>query len=347
MLNDHHSPEIYIALFCTAFGAAAVMTRIVTGFLLRHAILDQPNARSSHSIARPRGGGLGVMSIIILMMTVLGVAYHVPLHYWAMITCAIFLMGVSWLDDLRGLSPGLRLLAQFLAVTGAALMMPPDFLILQGVAPLLLDRIVMILAWVWFVNIMNFMDGIDGITGMQTVAIGIGVPVVLLASHTVSAPWLLDAGFIIAGAGLGFLVWNWHRALVFIGEVGAIPLGFVCGWYLMNLAAHGHLLPAVLIPLYYCVDATFTLVFRGWMKRRLWQPHRSHCFQRAIQGGYNHAEVVLMLAMLNVVLLGCALIAATPINFIHSILAFCLACGACALLIAHFFNLFRISREEL
>lgn len=324
-----------------------MLTRVVTTLLLRFAILDHPNARSSHSTARPRGGGLGVMPVILLMFGVVAYTYNAPLYCWAMIASAMFLMVISWLDDLRGLSPGLRLLAQALAVTVTALTMPPDFLIMHGILPLAVDRIVMILAWVWFVNIMNFMDGIDGITGMQTVAIGIGVPVVLLASHVATPVWMVDAGFIIAGAGLGFLVWNWHRALVFIGDVGAVPLGFVCGWYLMNMASHGLLLPAILIPLYYCVDATFTLVFRGWMKRKLWQPHRSHCFQRAIQGGYSHSEVVLMLAMLNVVLLGCALIAATPISLVYGVLALALGCGACALLIAHFFNLFRISREEL
>ena len=81
---------------------------------------------------------------------------------------------LSWLDDLRGLPAGLRLLCHILAVL-AGLAFLPRGAVFQGLLPPLFDRAATALLWVWFLNLFNFMDGIDGITGVETAALGLGM----------------------------------------------------------------------------------------------------------------------------------------------------------------------------
>lgn len=225
---------------------------------------------------------------------------------WAAVLGAGVLMAVSWLDDRINLPPGPRFLAHILAVAALLALLPGDALLFQGWLPLWLDRLVTVLGWLWFVNLYNFMDGIDGITGIETACLGVGIAVIaLLAGGPVDAAPLALA---CAAAGLGFLVWNWHPARIFLGDVGSVPLGFLLGGLLVQLAAAGQLAAAIILPAYYLADATITLVRRALRGEKVWQAHRQHFYQRAVQGGKTHAQVSLAILAGNLLLLGCALV---------------------------------------
>ncbi|MGK3936727.1 phospho-N-acetylmuramoyl-pentapeptide-transferase, partial [Enterococcus faecium] len=88
---------------------------------------------------------------------------------------------------------------------------------------------------VWFINLYNFMDGIDGITGVETIAIAVGT--LLVTALAESATDLNGLSFALIGAAAGFLVWNWHKARIFLGDVGSVPLGLMTGTLLVKLAA--------------------------------------------------------------------------------------------------------------
>jgi UDP-N-acetylmuramyl pentapeptide phosphotransferase/UDP-N-acetylglucosamine-1-phosphate transferase len=116
---------------------------------------------------------------------------------------------------------------------------------------------------------------------------------------------------LLAAATLGFLVWNWAPAKLFLGDVGSVPLGYLLGWLLLDTAMNGEWAVALILPLYYLADATITLVKRAARGARLWQAHREHFYQRAVQGGASHSRVAAQVLACNAVLVVLAIITAT------------------------------------
>jgi len=217
---------------------------------------------------------------------------------------AIGLAIVSWVDDRRGLSPAPRLLAQFAAVIVTMVALPGGALF-QGWLPSGLDAIATALLWVWFINLFNFMDGIDGIAGSEAAAIGLGLMLVASTGGAFDLGIALPAAAIVLAA-LGFLVWNWAPARIILGDVGSVPLGFLLGYLLRELALRGLWKAALILPLYFLADATVTLLRRLARGERVWRPHRQHFYQRAVQRGLGHDTVVLRVIAADAVLIACA-----------------------------------------
>lgn len=278
-------------IFLLVAAASAGLMGAVIPILRRRAILDQPNARSSHSVPTPRGGGWGVLLALL------------PVWIWAtgragrlgeaseimLVLGAVLLMAISWLDDRRGLGTLPRFAAQIGGIALVMATLPADLTLTGGWLPLALDRIAASFVWLWFVNLFNFMDGIDGLAGGSAAAMGIGIALVSL----VHGPHELEAfrGVMIAAAAIGFLAWNWHPAKIFLGDVGSVPLGYLLGYELVRLAMDGGRIPALIIALYYLADATITLLRRAARGERIWRAHREHFYQRAVGAGRSHALV--------------------------------------------------------
>ena len=109
----------------------------------------------------------------------------------------------------------------------------------------------------------------------------------------------------ILGAALGFLVWNWAPARVFLGDVGSAPLGYLTGYLLIGLAAAGRWRIALILPLYFLADATITLGRRLLRGERVWQAHREHYYQQAVRRGLGHAAVVKRVVLADLLLIAC------------------------------------------
>jgi len=293
---------IWVLLAAGLAGAvAALATGPLSEALRARGVLDHPNARSSHAVATPRGGGIAVGAGIALAWAVLAAGGVAP--SWPLAAGTLALAAVSWIDDVRGLGPLPRLAVQALAVGGGVATL--DGTVFQGLLPPLLDRAAAAVVWLWFVNLFNFMDGIDGIAGTEAAAIGTGL--FLVAAITGGATTAGALGLVVALAALGFLRWNWHPARVFLGDIGSVPLGYLLGWALLATAAAGHWAAAVILPLYYLADATLTLARRAAHRERLWEAHREHFYQRAVARGLSHATVAKAVALTDAVLLGAAL----------------------------------------
>lgn len=286
--------------------AVALLTGPVRASLIRFGVYDAPNARSSHSQLKPRGGGIAVLAVVLPAWLAAAWGLGDVEEAVALVALTAGLAGLSLIDDVRGLPPAVRFPAQIAAVGLGlwALDLAPVF---QGWLPGWLDLALAALAWLWFVNLYNFMDGIDGITGVETLAIGLGLGLVGLVaglgptSASGVVPWLL------AGAAAGFLVWNWAPSKIFLGDVGSVPLGFLLGALLLQAAAAGQWAPALILPAYYLVDATVTLLRRAARGEKVWRAHREHAYQRAVQAGLSHGAVALRIAAVNGVLLVCAI----------------------------------------
>jgi UDP-N-acetylmuramyl pentapeptide phosphotransferase/UDP-N-acetylglucosamine-1-phosphate transferase len=286
------------------FVASCMGTRALVVLLQRAAVLDLPNERSSHAAPTPRGGGIAVVAAIAAAWAVFCAAgVLMPASLMAAAGMA-GLAAVSWIDDLRGLPAALRLLTQFIAVA-AGIGALPGGPVFQGLLPSGIDAVASALRWVWFVNLFNFMDGIDGIAGSEAAAIGIGL--VVIAGFGIGRdPGIAALGAAIAAAALGFLVWNWAPAKIFLGDAGSVPLGYVLGFLLLELAGRGWWKAALILPLYFLADASLTLLRRLLHGERVWQAHREHFYQRAVQRGLGHGAVVLRVIAADAILIGCA-----------------------------------------
>jgi len=252
----------------------------------------------------PRGGGLVVVSVVLVVCGVQPFLGDAPHAGWSTIAIAALLMGFSWLDDVRGLPVSARLVAHFAAAIAGIALLPAHSLVFQGWLPIWMDRAVAVIAWVWFINLFNFMDGIDGISSTETASIGIGIAFVSLFGN-LGPDTEANA---LAGAALGFLIWNWHPAKIFLGEVGSVPLGFLLGGLLLGEAARGQWAAALILPGYYLADATITLCKRAIAGEKVWQAHKRHFYQIALRGGASHATVVLWIAGANLILIALAIL---------------------------------------
>ncbi len=299
----------WVLVFAGTASVTALLTRTVLQVLQQRAILDHPNERSSHARPTPRGGGIAVVAV--LLPSWLLIATDTPAadtSFWLTLAGIAALAGLSWIDDLRNLSAALRVACHAIIVAIVLAALPAGALVFQGLLPTFADRIAAGLLWIWFINLFNFMDGIDGISGVEALTIGLGLFLVAITGAGGLRTESLLA-LALAGTALGFLLWNWHPARVFLGDVGSVPLGFALGWLLLQAAIAGHWAAALILPLYYLADATITLARRAARGAKIWQAHREHFYQQAAALGRDHAAVSRDIAFANIALIALAIAA--------------------------------------
>lgn len=279
------------------FCVSTLGTYFLTRYLTKRRILDRPNERSSHEVPTPRGGGIAVLGAVVLAwLSGLGLSGGIGLTDVTILLAAVMLGAVCFIDDLRGLGALPRLAAQFVAVTPGLWFISESGGLFQTILPAALDIAATGFLWLWFINLFNFMDGIDGISGVEIAAVGIGLAG--LAALGVTSPTILSPALALTAAAVGFLVWNWRPAMIFMGDVGSIPMGYLLGWLLITAApgsiggdTWGAQVAWLILPAYYLADASITLVRRLLKKENVLQAHRQHFYQKAVINGVGHATV--------------------------------------------------------
>lgn len=243
--------------------------------------LDYPNPRSLHTKPVPRTGGLGIVSGILLSWAFLPATlpFSVPFGV-ALLTL------ISFADDVFGLRVFGRLLVHAAVATwfSAALLFEVHGWMIVTITTV---------AIIWMINLYNFMDGSDGLAG--------GMTLIGFSCYGLTA-WLAGDGsfaminFCIAAAAAAFLLFNFHPASIFMGDAGAIPLGFlaaslgVAGW--VNGLWPVWLPVLVFSP--FIVDASVTLLKRTLRREKIWQAHREHYYQRLVQSSFGHRDTALL-----------------------------------------------------
>src|SRR5882724_5963869 len=301
---DPHRAALPLVIPVAAALICAGLIVLLRPLLQRYA-LSRPNARSSHVTPTPQGGGIAVMAatgIAAALPGLLGVPY-LGNAILVVLTAAFSLAAVGMIDDLRPIPVFPRLALQLAAVTLLFVALPSQIRILETI-PISLERALLILGLLWFINLVNFMDGLD----WMTVAEMLPLSVALAAFAFVGAApaGVLPIALALAGALLGFAPFNRPIARLFLGDVGSLPIGLVTGWCLIELASQAHLVAALLLPLYYLADATITLFRRISRGERFWDAHRSHFYQRATNNGFSVSQVVAEVFLLNLYLTGLA-----------------------------------------
>ena len=254
-------PFVVTGLFAAALSWLSLWLLIP---LLSSGLLDEPNARSSHRRPTPRGGG--VSFVFVASGFALPFAFALPA---ALPLVALPLAIVGFLDDRHNLPAGLRYGVQ-VATALFLLWISP----LSALAPGFLVCLLLLIAATAVINFTNFMDGLDGLVA--------GCMAVLFA---VAGLWPL------VGALLGFLLWNWSPAKVFMGDVGSTFLGAVFAGVVLQQTSFSAALALLLVATPLLADACLCVPRRLFAGQRIFQAHRLHLFQRLHQAGWCHAHV--------------------------------------------------------
>lgn len=277
-------------------------TYFVKEYAIKKAIIDIPNDRSSHTIPTPRGGGIAIAISWFVGISYLFIVGNIDANLYFALMSGIIISVVSFFDDLKDLNPKIRLYAQvFVAIVGLVCLgglKSIDFG-LFSINNMIITNIIALFAIVWFINLYNFLDGINGYAGGEAV-------------------WLGLCGFVLFGnpmflilvvASLGFLYFNFHKAKIFMGDVGSTLLGYNIAIFAIYYQNSGTsiLVWLILFGLFW-FDATITLFRRYKNKEKLSTAHRKHTYQRAVQSGLSHTQVVLFGMCVNIVLFAFAYI---------------------------------------
>jgi UDP-N-acetylmuramyl pentapeptide phosphotransferase/UDP-N-acetylglucosamine-1-phosphate transferase len=214
-----------------------------------------------------------------------------------------FIAVVGGIDDVRPMPVAPRLMLQVLAIALVIAAMPADLRVVPSI-PWWSERLCLLVALAWFVNLVNFMDGIDWMTVAEVVPLT--ATIVLLGQPAAVPPPSTILAVALLGAMLGFAPFNKPVAKLFLGDVGSLPIGLLLGWLLLQLARDGQPAAALLLPLYYLADASVTLVRRIAAGEPFWQAHRSHFYQRACDLGFSVPDIVRRVFLTNLALAGLA-----------------------------------------
>jgi Fuc2NAc and GlcNAc transferase len=291
------------------FALAACVCALFTGLFRRHAIatrmLDIPNARSSHVNPTPRGGGVAVAVVLIAGVAVLWT--QAVISPAVMLACAVggsIVAAVGYWDDKHGLAALPRFIVHIgsAALAVALLSLDPNAqLPFSGFAAIVACG-ALVLGTAWSINLFNFMDGIDGIAASEATFVA-AASAILVASANAGTGWSTLSA-LTAGGSVGFLLWNWPPAKIFMGDVGSGFLGFWIAVVAVALHLSGALSiwTSAALGSIFLADATTTLVRRMAHGERWYEAHRSHAYQILARRWSSHFRVTALSWIINLLI---------------------------------------------
>lgn len=278
------------------FALSCILTGCYRQYALSRRILDIPNDRSAHQRAVPRGGGAIFVSLFLGSCL-----YYFPSQLpLLMVTLGIAMIG--YFDDIRSI-PAVKRLVLHILLSAASLVIlggMPDLCLYHWTIHFgFVTSMVGVLYLVWMLNLYNFMDGINGLAGCEALCVSIGIVVVyvVIGEHTyIILPCILMA--VVAG----FLLYNFPRATLFMGDVGSSFLGFTFGiWSLQSATIQPQLFWSWMILLgVFVVDATTTLVWRMARNEPIYLAHSTHAYQFAARYYDSHTTVTMAVVIINI-----------------------------------------------
>jgi UDP-GlcNAc:undecaprenyl-phosphate/decaprenyl-phosphate GlcNAc-1-phosphate transferase len=277
----------------SAAALSAIAVWAVVGPLTSHGVVDVPAPRSLHVAATPRGGGIGLLVAVLVVVPASAMLGQLALDgadRWLLgALLAIGGLGILGLfDDLRSLGVRSRFLTQSAVAAGWAV---AAVMVTGSAWPWVA---VLVLAVIGLVNVTNFMDGANGLISLHGVVASTWY--ILVGMHEDQEGVVLLAAAALGGA-IGFLPFNAPVARIFLGDVGSYTFGAVwavlSSWLLIN----GTSIVVVAAPLVVLVvDALVTMVRRAIRGERATDPHRLHVYQRLVAAGWSHTKVTVVVS---------------------------------------------------
>lgn len=304
---------VYFVVFLTTFLGVVFFRR----WSLRRDLLDIPNERSSHTEPVPRGGGVVICLVSILTFLIFSTVSG-EVFYWTYFAGALIVAIISLVDDIKPISPLLRLLFHSLAaglivfeLGGFERFLLPFYgIVYTG----FFGKILAFLWIIWLINAYNFMDGIDGIAAVQAVTAGFGW---CLTGYVFGLPSIGFLGGLLAVSSLGFLMLNWQPAKIFMGDVGSAFLGYsfaviplLCLKRIESPVVEG-IFPwiAVTMVWFFVFDSGVTFIRRLVRGEKVWEAHRQHIYQQLVISGFSHAFITVIYGLASLLVVGALVLA--------------------------------------
>jgi UDP-N-acetylmuramyl pentapeptide phosphotransferase/UDP-N-acetylglucosamine-1-phosphate transferase len=288
-----------IVLLGVVFLISYAITLGIRIYSCRRNFTAVPNNRSLHRVPTPAIGGVAIVLTWYAGITLGYITERIPGELYFALLSGALLAVVSLADDIKTLKPGIRLFVHF-ATALVAFYFLGGIRVIEIMGTSLLPWYILyplaIAGIVWFINIFNFLDGIDGYAAVE--AICVSAAMLLITGDLINA--------ILIASVLGFLVWNWPRARIFMGDVGSTQLGFIL--VVLGIYYHNHQLLSlvwwIILTSPFWFDATLTLFRRIRNREALSEAHSKHIYQRLVQSGFSHQKVDWLLILINAILTG-------------------------------------------
>ena len=244
--------------------------------ILKRKIIDKPNYRSSHLLPTPSGGGISFVLVGTTLSLVFG--NYIPL-------VSIPLAIVGFIDDYSIIKKRFRYITQLFTVIALIKISPQVSNLLSSSTKFngILILLFLILLGTSIINFFNFMDGMDGLLAGNMIII------FSMGGFIISGSY-----FVIVGALIGFLIFNWSPAKVFMGDVGSTFLGAVFFGLLLSTSNLGMFIKLILLTSPVLGDAFICIIRRFVKKQNIFEPHKLHLYQRLNQKGWSHSSVSLL-----------------------------------------------------
>ncbi len=297
----HFFESNFLIFILILFLLSFVLTYIVKEIAIKKSLYAQVSERSSHSVATPHGGGIALALTWFIGITYLYYTNDINSSLYYALMVGIIISVVSYFDDLFELSAKLRLAVQAsVSILGLYFLggLEQIDLIVFSIENSVFTNVFAFFLIIWFINLYNFLDGIDGYAGSQAVFLGLAGYIIFGDSHFL----------VLISASLGFLVWNWHKAKIFMGDVGSTLLGYniaIFTIFYQNASAENEGTSILLwITLFgvFVFDATYTLIRRKLNAESISTAHKKHAYQRLVQSGFSHDKVVIYSIFVNITL---------------------------------------------
>lgn len=290
-----------ISFFLIFFSLACGLTYFMRAYALKKNIIDNPNERSSHSVPTPRGGGVAVVCSYLLALAVLIFSQQLVAHTGLTLIIAGFIIALlGFLDDHGHINAIVRLAIHFLVAIGVVFSLGgfSEVTIFNGFELGFVANIIAVLFLVWLLNLYNFMDGINGIASVEAITTTVSMAILYLLLYTSLNSDIL---WLLAVCVFGFLLWNFPKAKIFMGDACSGFLGLTLGILaLIALKENLALFCAWIICLgVFVVDATYTLITRVVNGYKMYDAHRSHSYQILSRKWNSHTPVTLAVTIIN------------------------------------------------
>ena len=291
---------IYVSLV-VAFIAAILLTPLVKRLAFRLGAVDAPNYRKVHARIMPRLGGLAIYCAFIIGFFFLKYMTDFKSEYaYAILIAATIIVITGIIDDMREISAKAKLLGQVIAacivVFGGGIQMTSINLPFDGILNFGWLAIPLTIIWIVGVtNAVNLIDGLDGLAaGVSTIALATLAVMAMLMQNGI----VIAMASILAAATIGFLVFNFHPAKIFMGDTGALFLGFMISVLALlgfkNVTFISFIIPIIILGV--PISDTFFAIVRRLRQKKKWSdPDKSHLHHRLLDLGFSHRQTVLLI----------------------------------------------------
>ena len=291
-----------------SLSAAFICSAVLTGFMRKYAVkrnvLDVPNARSSHTVPTPRGGGLAFAAAFLISTICIRLNYVDLPGFLPAIWGGALVAYIGWIDDKKRLPAGTRVIIHFIAATWGICWLGGLPSLDLGFTEVHFGNLgypIAIVGTVWMINLYNFMDGIDGLAAGEAASVSAGAAFLFVLSG--NGAMALLCLFLTASTG-GFLIFNWPPAKMFMGDTGSGFLGYIFAMLaiISERTTSIHLLVWAVLLAVFVTDATATLIKRILQGKRPTEAHREHAYQIAVQKGLSHKETTIGILSINLLI---------------------------------------------